>query len=345
MTNKQNINISTSTLLKIVAVILLLYFAYLILDILILLFVALIIASLIDPLADWFEKKKIWRGAAVLLIYAVVLGIFSLIFSLLVPIIISQASQLYNNFDAYWQKISLGFSFVKTLSLRFGVWENLQNDLPATLKSGLGAVPSLIASLFNFFGGIFSLGLVLVIAYYLVVEEEGFKKALRSLAPSHFQPYLAQLWTRVKEKLGQWLAGTLFLGLVVGVISYVGLLVLGVQYALLLGLTAGLFEMIPYAGPIFAGIVAVLLTFFQTGDWLKSLLVAALFIVIQQLENNFLVPKVMKRAVGLNPIISIVSLLIGFRLLGVVGALLAIPVATVLSVIWSDVIEWRLKKD
>ncbi len=325
--------------------ILLLYFAYLILDILILLFVALIIASLIDPLADWFEKKKIWRGAAVLLIYAVVLGIFSLIFSLLVPIIISQASQLYNNFDAYWQKISSGFSFVKTLSLRFGVWENLQNDLPATLKSGLGAIPSLVTSLFNFFGGIFSLGLVLVIAYYLVVEEEGFKKALRSLAPSHFQPYLAQLWTRVKEKLGQWLAGTLFLGLVVGVISYVGLLILDVQYALLLGLTAGLFEMIPYAGPIFAGLVAVLLTFFQTGDWLKPLLVAALFIVIQQLENNFLVPKVMKRAVGLNPIISIVSLLVGFRLLGVVGALLAIPVATVLSVIWSDVIEWRLKKD
>lgn len=342
MLEHKSISISTATLVKIVAVFLLLYFAYLILDILVLLFVALILASLIDPLADWLEKKKLKRGLAVLLVYLVIFGLLALIFALLVPIVVSQASQLIDNFGLYWQKVLAGFSAVKDFAVHLGFWENLQTTLPATVKGGLGTVQTLVGSLFGFFGGLFSLILVLVITFYLVVEEEGFKKALRSLAPVPYQAYLAQLWTRVKEKLGYWLRGVLALGVIVGAMSYIGLLILDVQYALLLAVTAGLFEIIPYIGPIFAGIAAVLLSFLQTGGWLKPLLVAALFIIIQQLENNLLVPKVMKKAVGLNPIVSIVSLLVGFRLLGVVGALLAIPVATVLSVIWADIIAWRL---
>lgn len=342
MSEHTTFSISTSTLIKIVAVFLLLYLSYLILDILILLFVAIILSSLIDPLADWFEKKKMRRGLAVLIIYVAVFGLLALIFVLLVPLIINQAVQLIENFGNYWQKFLAGLSSLKSLTIRFGLWENLQTTLPATLKGGLGTVQALVNSLFGFFGSIFSLVLVLVITFYMVVEEEGFKKALRSLVPASYQTYLIQLWTRVKEKLGSWLRGTLFLGLMVGLMSYVGLLILGVEYALLLALTTGVFELIPYIGPIFSGVIAVVLTFLQTGDWLKPLLVAALFVIIQQLENNLLVPKVMKKVVGLNPIVSIVSLLIGFRLLGVVGALLAIPVATVLSIIWADILAWRL---
>lgn len=342
MSEQTNISISTATLVKIVAVFLLLYFAYLILDILVLLFIAVILSSLIDPLADWLEKKRLRRGLAVLLVYVVVFGVLSLILALLAPIIINEFNQLVGNLGGYWQKIISGLSTVKSLTIRFGLWDNLQTALPATLKGGLGTMQSLIGSLFGFFGGLFSLILVLVITFYMVVEKEGFKKALRSLVPAPYQTYLVQLWIKIEEKLGSWLKGSLFLGLIVGLMSYIGLLILGVEYALLLALTAGIFELIPYIGPIFTGVIAVVLTFLQTGDWLKPLLVAALFIIIQQLENNLLVPKVMKKAVGLNPIVSIVSLLIGFRLLGVVGALLAIPVATVLSVIWVDIIAWRM---
>lgn len=342
MSEQNNVSISAATLVKIVAVFLLLYLAYLILDILVLLFIAVILSSLIDPLADWLEKKKMGRGLAVLLVYAVVLGVLSLIFILLAPIVIEQASQLIANSGDYWQKVVSGFSAIKSLTIRFGLWDNLQTALPSALKGGLGTAQSLIGSLFGFFGGLFSLILVLVITFYMVVEEEGFKQALRSLVPAPYQSYMVQLWMRVKEKLGSWLRGSLFLGLIVGAMSWVGLLILGVEYSLLLAVITGLFELIPYAGPIFAGVIAVVLTFLQTGDWLKPLLVAALFIVIQQLENNLLVPKVMKKAVGLNPIVSIVSLLIGFRLLGIVGALLAIPVASVLNVVWADIIAWRM---
>ncbi|MBI5022724.1 MAG: AI-2E family transporter [Candidatus Magasanikbacteria bacterium] len=342
--DKTTISVSTSTLIKIAVVLLLFYFAYLVSDLLVLLFIAMILASLIDPLADWFAKKRMWRGVAVFLIYILVFGVLALVFILLVPIIVSQITQLSVNFSGYWEKIMTGFSTVKTLSIRFGLWENLQTTLPATLQSGVLTAQKLVSSIFGVFGWIFSFILVLVMAFYMVVEEDGFKKAIRSLAPSEYQNYLGQLWTRIKEKLGDWLRGTLALGLIIGAMSYAGLLILGVQYALLLAVIAGIFEMIPYAGPIFSGLVAVLLAFLQTGDWPLPVFTAILFIVIQQLENNLLVPKVMKKAVGLNPIVSILSLLIGFRLLGVVGALLSIPVATVLSIVWTDLVDSRSKK-
>lgn len=345
MPETKSISISTSTIFKIALVLLLFYLAYLIIDILVLLFVALILASLIDPLADWFEKKKLPRGLAAAAVYVIVLGILSLFIISLVPIIASQVSQLSNNFGIYWQKVMAGLSSVKSLTVRLGIWENLQTTLPATIKTSLGTAQSVVGSLFGFFDGIVSLILVFVITFYLVVEEEGFKKALHSLAPVQYQPYLIQLWGRVKEKLGLWLRGQLLLDLIVGIISYVGLLILDVQYALLLGLMAGLFETIPYVGPIFAGIIAVLLAFLQTGSWPKPLLVAILFVVIQQLENHLLVPKIMKRVVGLNPIVSIISLLVGYRLLGLPGAILAIPVATALSVVWADILAWRLNRE
>ncbi|MEK9183154.1 MAG: AI-2E family transporter [Patescibacteria group bacterium] len=342
--DKTTISVSTSTLIKIAIVLLFFYFAYLIFDLLALVFIAMILASLIDPLADWFAKKRLWRGAAVFLIYILVFGILSLVFILLVPIIIEQVTQLGVNFGDYWEKIMSGFSAVKTLSIRFGLWENLQTTLPATLQGGVLTVQKLVSSIFGVFDWIFSFVLVLVMAFYMVVEEDGFKKAIRSLAPPEYQNYLGHLWTRIKEMIGDWLRGTLALGLIVGAISYVGLLILGVQYALLLAVIAGIFEMIPYAGPIFSGLAAVLLAFLQTGDWPLPVFTAVFFIIIQQIENNVLVPKVMKKAVGLNPIVSILALLIGFRLLGVVGALLSIPVATVLSIILVDLIEWRSQK-
>jgi predicted PurR-regulated permease PerM len=117
-----------------------------------------------------------------------------------------------------------------------------------------------------------------------------------------------------------------------------------VQYALLIGLLAALFETIPYAGPILTAVIAILLAFLQTGGWIKPVLVLILFLVIQRIENDLLVPKIMQKAVGLNPIISIVSLLVGFRLLGVLGAILAIPVMAVVSIVWLDFIEWHQKK-
>lgn len=344
MEDKQIVSISTSTFIKILLIALLLWVGYLILDILILLFVALILASLIDPLADWFQKHKLHRGTAVIIVYVILLGLLALIGLILVPAAVTQFSQLSANFGHYWTKALSEMANFKDFLDRYGLLDNLTNYLPSALQSSSETVQKVIGSVFGFFGGIFSLILVLVLTFYLVVEENGIKKFIRVVAPESQREYLSGLWERIKEKLGMWLRGQLILDLVIGVLSYIGLLALDVQYALILGIMAGLFETIPYAGPIFTAIIAVFITFLQTGGWLKPLMVAIVFLVIQQLENNFLVPKVMKKAVGLNPVISILALLIGFRLIGVVGALLAIPTVTLLTIIWSDILAWQQKK-
>lgn len=345
MIEKKVITLSTATFIKLLVVVLLLWLGYLILDILLLFFIALIIASLIDPFADWFEKKRMPRGLAVLLIYVFALGIFAAIALVLVPAFTDQLSQLSANFGDYWNRFLNSLSTLKNWGAQYGLLEQMKKVIPDALQTGGYTIQRLLSSVFGFFHGVFSLVLVMVMAFYLVVEEDGFRCFLRLVTPEEHHQYLTVLWGRIKEKLGKWLRGQLALDLIVGSMSYLGFLIFDVQYALLLGVMAGIFETIPYAGPIFTAIVAVFLTFVQSGSLVKPLFVLAICVVVQQLENHILVPKVMQKAVGLNPVVSILSLLIGYRLMGVVGALLAIPIVTVISIIWSDLVaNWQKKK-
>jgi len=148
--------------------------------------------------------------------------------------------------------------------------------------------------------------------------------------------------TRAQNKIGMWLRGALTLGLIIGVFVYIGLTILGVKYALVLALLAAVLELIPYIGPPIAAIPAIFLAFSQAP--IKGFLTLILYVVIQQLENNILVPKVMQKAVGLNPIIGVISLGIGFKIAGILGGILAIPVATAVSVFIIDFIELKKKK-
>ncbi|MBL7155340.1 MAG: AI-2E family transporter, partial [Candidatus Portnoybacteria bacterium] len=162
------------------------------------------------------------------------------------------------------------------------------------------------------------------ISFYLAVQEKGAKRFLVSLTPNEHQSYLADLIERIESKIGGWLRGQLLLMFIIGCLTYIGLYFLGVKYALTLALVAALLEIIPYIGPILAAIPAVILAFFQSP--FLALLVILLYIVIQQLENYIIVPQVMKRAVGLNPVVIIIVMLIGAKLAGLLGIILAVPV-------------------
>jgi predicted PurR-regulated permease PerM len=169
------------------------------------------------------------------------------------------------------------------------------------------------------------------------------KKLVWSVVPIRHQPYIMQLINRMQKKIGMWLRGQLILSLIIFALTYIGLLILGVKYALVLALIAGLTEFIPYLGPLLAAIPAVFLAFTQSP--MLAVFVAVLYYVIQLTENNILVPKIMQKAVGLNPIVSIAVLLIGFQLAGVVGAILSIPVATAASVFFKDVLDGKENDD
>jgi len=321
-------HISTLAIVKIIITLLILYFVFLIKDVLALLLISLFLAVLIDPLADWFEKKNIPRTLAVLLVYVILISLVSLIIVLLIPPLTTQFQQLTNKIPVYWEKIkSLGTQEFLT-KYDSGALEKSFKSIEENLAQGI------FARLGGFMGGVASFFLVLVLTFYMVVEEKSLKKIIRSLIPAQYQPYFFQTAGRIKEKMGAWLKGQLILCLIIGAATFIGLSILGVEYALVLGLIAGLFEIIPYVGPLISGALAVFIAFGQSP--ILALVVLIFFIALQQSENNLLVPKVMQKTVGLNPIISILAVVIGAKIAGFLGVLFAIPVASALSILLQD---------
>ena len=345
MENTTNITISTGTIFKLIGIGILLYLVYLVWSILLLLFVAILLAALIDPFAQWFEQKKIPRGLAVILIYIVLFGLIALLIIFLVPVITNDLPQLVANMQLFWhdlqgshlwQQAMLGLERMKTVAPWTG------GDISAS--GSTSSVPSTISGVFStisgFFGGIISSVIVLVITYYLSTQDDPLRKILVSIAPDEYVPYLLQLFKKMRDKLSYWLRAQLLLSLIIGLLVFTGLSILDVRYAGLLALLAAILEFIPYAGPTLATIPALFLSFSQGGGVL-FVAVLVLYVLIQQLENHLLVPKIMERAVGLNPVVSIIALLIGFQLSGILGALLAIPVVTALSVFLKDVFHQK----
>ena len=330
----QNFTISTSTILKVIGVVAGLWFLWFIRDVLGIFFVALLLAALIDPLANYFVKFKIPRGVTVLLTYVVLFAVVAGVLLLVVPPLTQQLGEIGQDLDQAVGSVSEVLESVEAFSTKHGLAEGAGglSNLRENLSQGASQIFTTIADVF---GGIASLILVLVLAFYIVVEEDVLKRVARQVVPKKYHAYTASLIGRMQTRLGKWMRGQLLLMLLIGVFTYVGLTILGVRFALVLALLAGLAEMVPYVGPTASSIPAILLAF--TISPLKALLVAVLYFAIQQLENGILVPKVMQKTAGLNPIVSLFSVLVGFKLAGVLGALLAIPIATVISVFVQDV--------
>jgi len=322
MGESQIINISSSTIFRTIVILLGLVFLYLIRDILLIVFVAVIIAAAINGPVSWLQRHKGPRILGVIFIYLLLFLLLGLIVTLVFPPLAEQIKQLAANFPSFMDKI--GFSFQELLG-KYTAEGNLQTILSKLSQQLNQATSSVFGTIINLFGGLFSAGIVLVISFYLSVQEKGVKKFLISLTPQEHQHYLSDLIERIQVKIGGWLRGQLLLMLIVGCLIYIGLYFLDVKYALTLALIAGVLELVPYIGPIIAAVPAIILAFTQAP--FLALLVALLYVVVQQLENYVIVPQVMKKTVGLNPIIIIIVMLIGAKLAGIMGLILAVPLA------------------
>jgi predicted PurR-regulated permease PerM len=335
------IDLSIMSIVKFFLIVLFLFFLYLIKEVLALLFVALIFASAVDPWIDSMERIKFPRWLTILLIYIALFLIIFLVVYLLIPPLIEQFGQLVGSFPEYFDKLGFAYESVKNFSADHGILGDLDQGINAIKDNLAAAISSVFNTVFSVFGGIVSFFVILVITFYMTVEESAMKRTITFILPDKYQPFTLQLINKMQRKIGDWLKGQLILCLIIGLMSYVGLLILGVNYALILALVAAVGEFIPYVGPVISAIPAILLAFTQSP--IKALLVLILYLIIQQLENNLLVPKVMQKAVGLNPIVSIIALLIGAKVAGLIGVILAIPVATALSVVVKEI--WQQKHE
>ncbi len=329
------INISTATIFKFFVIIAVLAIVYLLRDVLMIILVSVILASALNPWVNSLQRKKVPRLVAAILIYVLFFGSFIAILMVLVPPIANQISEIATHFPQYYNQVINDFQKFQDFSLQQKVLDNLDSALQS-LSLNLGQTSGSILSLLGgVFGGLFAFLGVVVITFYMLLEDSALKTFIRSVTPIKYQPYVFQLVNRSQRRLQMWLQGQLILSLIIGVLTFIGLEVLGVQYALVLALWAALTEFIPYLGPTLGAIPAVFIAL-TTGNFVQAIAVVVLYIVVQELENHFIVPKVMQKAVGLNPLIVIIVMLIGAKLAGIPGLLLAVPFALIVKAFIED---------
>jgi predicted PurR-regulated permease PerM len=303
-------------------------------DIILLVFVSIIIVSAIDPIVDLLQKKKMPRALSVFIIYIISLSIIGAVISLLIPPIVTEVKGLGENLPILIEKFTGYFKVVSDFAAANNLQKNV-SDLTSNFSVRLSqAGGDLFSGTVSFLGGIFNFLIVLSIAFYLTVQESGSKKFFASLLPKDHQEYALDLVARIQYKMGRWLQGQLLLMFIVFLIDYLGLLAIGAPYALVLALIAGLLEIIPYIGPIVSAVIATAISLLHGP--ITGLLVLLLFTLTQQLEGYVITPQVMKKAVGLNPVVVIVALLIGAKLAGVLGVIVSVPVATAIGEIIND---------
>jgi len=341
MEKSKSINISWMAIFRVAVVILLVIFLYLIRDVIVIFIFALIVASAIAPAVDLLEKIKIPRVLGALIVYIIVIGVLAFLISLIIAPMIGDIKNLSSNFPEYVEKLSSQFkTFQRAFSKYGSVIDQFQRFLIKIQERLQEAGDGVFSRIINIFGGIFSFLLALVISFYLSVQKKGVQRILGSISPFNHRDYILDLWERAQRKLGRWLQGQLFLGIIVGVLVYLGLYFLKIKYALLLAILAGILEIFPYIGPVLAAIPAIILGFLQAP--IMGLWVLILYVVVQQLENYLIVPLVIGKVVGLNPIIVIMALLIGAKLGGIPGMILAVPLTAVLAEFVKDVVKKKV---
>lgn len=333
------ITISTGTMIRALLLILLAYVGFLLKDILILILVAIVIASFVEAGVHMLAEYKISRMLAVPIIFAVVLITFSAIFYAFVPIVFRELSSMITLLINYLpestaidnQSIEGATQFVSSISKN-----NSINDILLTVKDASSVMSQGATSIIgSTFGNMLNIILVIVMSFYLSIQEKGIDGFLRILTPAHKEKYVIGLWNRTQHKIGLWFKGQLMLALIIGAISFVVLVLLGVQYAFLIGLISGISELIPF-GIIFAAIPAILFAVID-GGVLLGVKVLVFYIIIQQVENYVLAPVVAQRTVGIPPLVVLLAFMIGISLAGFWGAIVAMPVAVFVLEYMSDI--------
>ncbi|OHA25840.1 MAG: hypothetical protein A3D56_01115 [Candidatus Taylorbacteria bacterium RIFCSPHIGHO2_02_FULL_45_35] len=368
------VNITSGTIVRAILVVVFFAFLYFVRDLVLVVLTSIVIASAIEPIIKFAARHKVGRTGSVIITYAGLGSLVAAVFYFFLPVLLSDLSNFlatvpkYADSIALWNPLSvqdvttsekvvnglsLGVDQSKDLVDNFSLNSLFQNSAsPKAVPEGGGASLTEIINSFrdamsNFsdgfvkilstiFGGIFSFVLIVVLSFYFAVQENGIESFLRIVTPARQEKYVVGLWKRSQEKIGFWMQGQLLLGVLVGVLVYLGLTVLGIKNALLFAFIAAVFEIIPIFGPILAAIPPIA-SAFADGGVTAGLLVAGLFIIIQQFENHLIYPLVVKKLVGVPPILVILALIIGAKFAGFLGILLSVPAASIIMEYFHDV--------
>lgn len=336
------ISISTETMVRAVLVLLCVFLLWLLRDIALIVLTSIIIASFVESATPYFKRIGMNRILGIVILYAVSLLTLAGTFYLFAPLLITE---IYN-FSTFVSTYVPGVSFLnyfqnEAFSGAKDIVNNLSNGFSlATLMSVSKAfILNLSGGFFSTisiaFGGLFNFVLIILISFYLSIQEKGIENFLRLVTPISYEEYVVDLWERSRRKIALWMKGQVVLGFVVAVLTYLVLSLLGIEYALLLSIIAGVMEMVPY-GILVALIPAFSFSYISNG-LASAFMVTGAYLIIHQFEVFLFSPLIIKKIVGLSPIVIILSALIGFELGGLWGVVLAIPVSVIVMEFLSDI--------
>ncbi|MFH1575520.1 MAG: AI-2E family transporter [Candidatus Nealsonbacteria bacterium] len=332
--NSKVLDISWETILKMAVAFFAFYLLYLIRDILIWVIFGLIISVLFNPAIDFLQKKHFPRVLATILIYVVLFITIGFFIYSVAPIFVTEIQQFSQFFPDYFEKLSTPFR-----GLGIEAFENI-DAFTRTFEQGLTKASSNIFSAVGaIFGGIFSALTIFAIALFLSLEEKGLDRVIGILSPKKYEAFALSLWARSQKKVSGWFGSRILCCLFVGLTTFLACYALNIKYAVSFGLLSGILNIIPIIGPVLVGAAVAILV--AATSWTKAVFFIIAFIIIQQIEGNILNPVLTKKFIGLPPVLVLVSVMVGGKLWGFMGALLAIPVAGICFEFLRDFLKKR----
>ncbi|MFH1575430.1 MAG: AI-2E family transporter [Candidatus Nealsonbacteria bacterium] len=325
MDGEKILDISWGSIFKIFFAAAIFYFVYLTRDILILFIFALIISVLFNPAIDFLVKKRVPRILSVLGIYLFIFSIIGILIFLIAPIFIDDIVLFAERFPQFFDKFAPVF---KGLGFEDRALENFDNFSQAIREWLLNASSSIFKAIVSIFGSIFSTVTIFLLSIFLSLEERGIEKIIILLFPKRYESNMLNLWARCQNKVASWFGMRILTSLFVGFMTFIVCKILKIEYAISFGLLAGVTNIIPVIGPVVAG---ALITIFVMLDSLsKAIFVLIIYILIQQIEGNIITPLLSKKFIGLSPALVLIALMVGGKLWGIMGAILAIPLFGIL---------------
>jgi predicted PurR-regulated permease PerM len=329
-------------MLRFIGILLLIGGLFYLSNIVLVILTSIVIASFVTTGSRRLTRFKLNRTLSVVLIYLVSIVFLASVFYLVIPLFLNELSTLFTLISKYLPLSSSQSETVVGASHAFSNWSSVSFTEFVSRIQNIAATSSsdFFSTAFIAFGGLLNLLLIVVISFYLSIEEHGVENFLRIVLPLKREQYVIDLWKRTERKLALWVRGQLVLGLIIGVLIYLGLAITGMKYALIMALLAALFELIPF-GLILAAVPAVLFAYIDGGVTL-ALIVLGFYFIVHQFEVYLIQPVVIKKVVGVSPLIVIISLLIGAQLAGFWGVILAVPVAVVVLELFDDLIKKKV---
>ncbi|MFA5997367.1 MAG: AI-2E family transporter [Candidatus Paceibacterota bacterium] len=334
------ISITSGTIVKGLAIVAGVWVLWTLRDLVMIIITAVILASSIEPGIKFLSKFHIHRIPAVLLTYLAAAGLLVALIFAFVPPMVNEAAEITQKLPSMMQSIDKNILGDKGILVSALGGDSSLNaglgNLFGKISSASGATDGVFGAVGTIFGGVFSVVLIVVLSFYFAMQERGIENFLRIILPFETEEYAIDLWSRSKAKIGKWMQGQLLLGVLIFVLVYLGLTIFNVPYAMSLALLAGVLEIIPVFGPILSSIPGVILAFTVGGTTL-AVIIAAFYLLVQQFESHLIYPLVVRKVVGVPPILVILALIIGLELGGVLGVLISVPVAAALMELVEDI--------